>query len=141
MGILKHAVLPILAVGHGFQAFKILTEGKAALPKYYGWPGAEDPMSPRELHMMGVILSVSLALFANCVAGIFLESAHYRGMATLIELIFFGSELYDAHVAGFPYVAKAAFAAVAAIGLVVHSMEPGIFTMDKGKAKGKGKAY
>lgn len=135
MGILKHAVLPILAVGHAFQAYKILADGKEEIPKFYGWPGAEKTMSPRELHMMGVILSTSLTLFVNCVAGIFLENAHYRGMTTLLELIFFSSELCDAHVTGFPTKVKAAFAAVALVGLIVHSMEPGVFTKDKSKSK------
>jgi hypothetical protein len=135
MGILKHAVLPILAVGHAFQAYKIMADGKEALPKFYGWPGAESPMSPRELHMMGVILSISVTLLVNCVAGIFLENAHYRGMATLLELVFFSCELYDAQVTGFPTMVKAVFAAVALVGLVVHSMEPGVFTKDKSKNK------
>lgn len=104
MGILKHAVLPVLAIGHAFQAYKILTEGKDALPAYYGWPGSEEPLTPRELHMMGVILSISLTLMVNCMAGIFFENAHYRGMATVLELIFFSLEYYDAAVnsAGFP---------------------------------------
>jgi hypothetical protein len=135
MGILKHAVLPILAVGHAFQVFMILTKGKEKLPKFYGWPGAQPSMSPRELHMMGVILSASLTLLVNCVAGIFLENAHYRGMATMLELVFFSAEFYDAYSAGFPALVKAGFAAVALVGLVVHSQEPGIFTKDKAKAK------
>jgi len=137
MGILKHVVLPMLAVGHAFQAYKLLIDGKEELPKYYGWPGAEEPMSPRELHMMGVILSASLTLLVNCLAGIFLENAHYRGMATLLELIFFTAESYDAHVTGFPVNVKLAFAAIALVGLVVHAMEPGVFTKDKTKTKTK----
>ena len=137
MGALKHAVLPILAVGHAFQAFKLLTDGKEELPKYYGWPGAEEPMSPRELHMMGVILSASLALLVNCVAGIFLENSHYRGMAALLELVFFAAESYDAWVTGFPIHVKLSFATVALTGLIIHSMEPGVFTKDKAKAKTK----
>jgi hypothetical protein len=135
MGILKHIVLPILAIGHAFQAYKLLADGKEALPKFYGWPDAAAPMSPRELHMMGVILSASLTLLANCIAGIFFENAHYRGMATTLELIFFGSELYDAHVTGFPTMVKGGFAAIALLGLLVHSQEPGIFTKDKTKQK------
>jgi len=135
MGLLKHVVLPILAVGHAFQAYKILTDGKEELPKFYNWPGADEPMTPRELHMMGIVLSISLTLFVNCVAAIALENAHYRGMATLLEFIFFGCEAYDAQRTGFPVSVKEVFAFVALIGLAVHSQEPGIFTKDKAKTK------
>lgn len=137
MGILKHVVLPILAIGHAFQAWKILIDGKEDLPKFYGWPEAEEKMTPRELHLMGMILSISLALCVNCVAGIFLENSHYRGMATLVEFIFFAAEAYDAHSTGFPATVKTAFAVVSLIGLVVHSQEPGLFTKDKAKTKAK----
>ena len=137
MGALKHIVLPVLAIAHAFQAFKILTDGKNELPKFYGWPDASTPLSAREQHMMGVILSISLALSVNCFASILFENAHYRGMATLIELIYFGSECYDALAAGFPYEIKAFFTALAFIGLAIHSMEPGIFTKDKTKTKAK----
>jgi hypothetical protein len=140
MGILKHAVLPILCLGHLFQAYKLIVDGKEELPKFYGWPGAADAtakMSPRELHMMGVILSSSLALAVNCIAAIATENSHYRGMATTLELIFFASEWYDAHVTGFPTTVKAAYAGIAALGLLVHSQEPGIFTKDKTNNKNK----
>lgn len=137
MGVLKHIVLPILAVAHAFQAFKILTDGKDELPKFYGWPGSSAPLTSRESHMMGVILSISLALSVNCFASILFENAHYRGMATVLELIYFGSEFYDAYKTGFPFEIKAGFAALALIGLLIHSMEPGIFTKDKTKSKTK----
>lgn len=135
MGILKHIVLPVLALGHAFQVYKIGMDGKEDLPKFYGWPGPSTPMSPRELHMMGMILSASLTLLVNCVAGIFLENSHYRGMATLLELVFFSAEFYDANQTGFPSYVKAGFAAVALVGLLVHSQEPGFFTKDKKKDK------
>jgi hypothetical protein len=135
MGILKHFVLPVLAVGHAFQLYKIVVDGKEELPKFYGWPDAEEPMTSRELHMMGVIVASSLTLLVNCVAGIFLENSHYRGMATLLEFIYFGAELYDAKQTGFPVNVKAGFAAIALVGLIVHSMEPGVFTEDKTKSK------
>lgn len=137
MGILKHVVLPILAVGHAFQAYKILVDGKEDLPKFYGWPNADDSMTPREMHLMGMILSTSLALLVNCVAAIFLENAHYRGMATLVEFIFFAAETYDAQATGFPLTVKAAYAVVSLLGLAIHSREPGIFTKDKSKTKSK----
>jgi hypothetical protein len=137
MGMLKHIVLPALAIAHAFQAYKILVDGKDALPKFYGWPDSTIPLTAREQHMMGVILSISLALSMNCFASILLENAHYRRMATFLELIYFGSEVYDAYEMGFPYEIKAGFAALALVGLVVHSMEPGILTKDKNTGKTK----
>jgi hypothetical protein len=137
MGLLKHVVLPVLAVAHAFQAYKILIEGKQELPKYYGWPGADDPLSPRELHMMGIVLSVSLTLMVNCISAIVFENSHYRGMAAVLEFIFFACEAYDAQTTGFPVTVKAAYAVIALIGLIVHSQEPGIFTKDKTKSKTK----
>ena len=131
MGVLKHFVLPVLAVAHAFQAYKILLVGKDEIPRLYGWPHGSDPLTPREEHMMGVILAMSLTLFVNCVAGVFLENAHYRGMATVLEFIFFGAQLWDAQLTGFPTNIKIIYTVVAGSGLLVHSMEPGIFTKDK----------
>ena len=135
MGILKHIVLPGLAVIHAFQAYKILTDGKDSIPSFYGWPESSTPLTVREGHLMGIVLSISITLAINCFVSIFLETAHYRGMATLLELIYFGSEAYDAYAAGFPYEVKGSFAAVALVGLIVHTMEPGLFTKDKTKTK------
>ena len=135
MGILKHIVLPALAVVHAFQAYKILTDGKDSLPSFYGWPESSTPLSSRESHLMGIILSTSATLAVNCFASIFLETAHYRGMATLLELIYFSAEAYDAYITGFPYEVKGSFAAVALVGLIIHAMEPGLFTKDKTKTK------
>jgi hypothetical protein len=135
MGILKHIILPILAVTHAFQAYKILSDGKDSLPSFYGWPDAASPLSPREQHLMGIVLSISVTLAINCFISIFLETAHYRGMTTLLELVYFGLETYDAYTTGFPFEVKAAFAGMTLLGLVIHTMEPGIFTKDKSKAK------
>jgi hypothetical protein len=135
MGLLKHFVLPFLAVVHAFQAYKILIDGKDSLPSFYGWPESSTPLTVREGHLMGIVLSISATLAVNCFASIFLETAHYRGMATLLELIYFGTETYDAYTTGFPYEVKGSFAAVALMGLIVHAMEPGLFTKDKSKTK------
>jgi hypothetical protein len=84
---------------------------------------------------MGIVLSISATLAINCFVSIFLETAHYRGMATVLELIYFGTEAYDAYSTGFPYEVKGSFAALALVGLLIHAMEPGLFTKDKTKTK------
>jgi hypothetical protein len=136
MGLLKHFILPILAIAHAFQAYKILSDGKDSLPSFYGWPDDASPLTSREQHLMGIVLSISVALAINCFISIFLETAHYRGMATLLEVVYFGLEAYDAYTLGFPFEVKGTFAGIALVGLVIHTMEPGIFTKDKTKTKG-----
>ena len=135
MGILKHIVLPVLAVVHAFQAYKILTDGKDSLPGFYGWPESSAPLTVRENHLMGIVLSISATLAINCFVSIFLETAHYRGMAALLELVYFATEAYDAYTIGFPYEVKGGFAGIALVGLIIHAMEPGLFTKDKTKTK------
>ena len=135
MGILKHIVLPVLAVVHAFQAYKILIDGKDSLPDFYGWPKSSVSLTVRESHLMGIVLSISATLAINCFASIFLETAHYRGMAVLLEFVYFAIETYDAYTTGFPYEVKGVFAGIALVGLIFHAMEPGLFTKDKSKTK------
>jgi hypothetical protein len=137
MGILKHIVLPILAVAHAFQVYKILVDGKDALPGFYGWPESTTPLTLREQHLMGMVLSISATLAVNCVASVFLETSHYRGMAAVLEVIYFGAEAYDAYITSFPYQVKGTFAGIALFGLIIHSLEPGLLTKDKKKIKSK----
>ena len=135
MGLLKHIILPLLAIVHGFQAFQIYVHGKDALPEYYGWPDTK-PLSQREVHLVGIIASVSVALMINCLVGVFFENAHYRGLVTFLEVVYFSLEALDAYSSGYPLIVKLTLALVCAVGLMVHAMEPGIFTKDKsGKNK------
>jgi hypothetical protein len=130
MGILKHIVLPLMVIVHGFQAYQIMFNGKDSIPSFYGWP-EQKPLNAREMHFMGLVLSSSITLMLNCMIGILMENAHYRGIATFLEVIYFSSEAYDAYTTGYPVVIKLSFAAICAVALMIHSMEPGILTKDK----------
>lgn len=130
MGILKHIVLPIMVIVHAFQAYQILANGKDSISTFYGWPD-QKPLNGREVHLMGMILSSSIILMMNCIIGIIMENAHYRGIATFLEVLYFSLESYDAYITGYPVIVKLSFASVCAVALMIHSMEPGILTKDK----------
>lgn len=132
MGILKHVLLPMMAMVHAFQSYQLIVNGKDTIPSYYGWPD-QKPLNGRELHLMGMILSSSITLMINCMIGVMMENAHYRGVATFLEVIYFSSEAYDAYSTGYPVTIKLVFATICAVALMIHSMEPGILTKDKNK--------
>jgi hypothetical protein len=54
-------------------------------------------------------------------------------MAILLEIVYFGWELYDAWIKNSPTEVLVGIVAVAIVGASVHSMEPGIFAKDKNK--------
>jgi hypothetical protein len=134
MGLLKHFILPVLALVHVLAAFIMITNKEMIAKQVCG---AEPPLSTLELHLIGAMGAMEVALFVNCMAGIFLENSHYRGMAVLLELIFLSGDLIDALRTGVPCGPLPVMVGLAAIGLAVHSNEPGIFTKDKAKEKAK----
>ena len=86
-------------------------------------------------HVLG---GTFIVLVVNNVAAIFVENAHYRGMAVLLQMLFFVVDGYSYWKMGLivPPIIYA-IVGVGLVGLIVHSKEPGIFTRDKG---GSGKA-
>ena len=78
------------------------------------------------------------------------ENAHYRAMATFLELVLYSLDLADAMyentflVLGgeeggklFTLVPLAIMTGVTVLGLLIHSQEPGLFTKDKNGKKTK----
>ena len=76
------------------------------------------------------------------------ENAHYRAMATLLELVLYSLDLADAMYENtfldeeggeklFTLVPLAVMTGVTLLGLLVHSQEPGLFTKDKNEKKTK----
>jgi hypothetical protein len=135
MGLLKHIVLPLFVVAHSVFACTVLSGQKELVLSMAQFPNADAPLSPLESHLIGAMGGVNLALLVNCLAGIFYENSHYRGMVALVELIVFASDWYDAYLTGYPTESLTILTILAAAGLLVHIMEPGIFTKDKSKAK------
>lgn len=72
------------------------------------------------------------------------ESAHYRAMATFLELVLYSLDLADAmyentllgdDMTPFTLVPLATMTVLTVLGLLLHSQEPGLFTKDKNKMK------
>jgi hypothetical protein len=136
MGILKHAVLPILAVVNAYIAkICLIDEGlveKAAAA--YNRDMTKEPPTAMEQHLTRVIGGVQIALLVNSAVAVLQENAHYRGMATVMQAIFFGADSYSyvksGRKDGFPVYCMFGLSLV---GLGVHALEPGVFTRDKCK--------
>jgi hypothetical protein len=131
MGLLKHAILPLLGAVHALVFVSVVLRGKEEFARELGLLSEGAAMTDMESHLFGVLVFTHLLLFVNCVAGVFLENSHYRGMAAILEVIFFGGDLYDTYMVGLPTEALIVLFSVAFVGLVVHTNEPGIFTKDK----------
>jgi hypothetical protein len=90
------------------------------------------PFTKLEMHLLHAVSGAALALGLNALVAIFFENSHYRGMAVFLFMIFFG-------VDGLSYIllGKAipgivlAILGLGGVGLIIHAMEPGVFTKDK----------
>lgn len=146
MGILKHAILPGFALIHAgaFYACKDLetfskliglrtkSEGDIAASE-----GKETDAEVAQKHMLGSLRGFHLTMMALCTVGFLKESAHFRKEIVLGECLLCGAISFDAfrlRQHGLRWHIPGLQAVVAAIGAVINSMEPGIFTKDKTKA-------
>lgn len=145
MGLLKHAVLPLLAFFHVAVIYQTHGPGgpqtiiDAIMEGGYGRDLNAFPTTEIEEHIIAALAGAHLALLVNCIAAIFMENSHYRGVAVLLEFILWATDCYDTYIHGKDYTLLAVFTAVPLIGLIVHAMEPGIFTKDKNAKKTKSK--
>jgi hypothetical protein len=132
MGLLKHAILPFFLALHGYALYRwVRYEGTIdrTLDAVVPWTLLLDTSSS----WMGTGAAAHAVLLVNGAAGVLREGAHYRGMAILLEIVYFGWELYDAWIKNSPTEVLVGIVAVAIVGASVHSMEPGIFAKDKNK--------
>lgn len=92
----------------------------------------DQPMTKLELHLMDAVCGACLLLGLNSVVAIFWENSHYRGMAVVLVMIFFGVDGYSYSRLGksIPGIIVGILT-LGAFGLAVHAMEPGVFTKDK----------
>ena len=141
MGALRHAVLPLCVLAHLAAIAVFALHGKDAVAETLEWPRATVALTPIERHLLGAGIVVHAALAVNDVAAIWVEDAHYRGMATFLEFILNAGYLADAVYENgllegtggreFTLIPLAAMSALTLLGLAVHSQEPGVFTKDK----------
>jgi hypothetical protein len=135
MGILKHFVLPFFAVAHAVPILTVLIMGKQQLVVMLDWPGVDEERTTIERHLIGVLVGVQAVLLFGDLVGIFYENAHFRGIITAMELLFFTVDTYDNYVEGLDWVRVLVLSLIPLVGLIVHSREPGIFAKDKDKGK------
>ena len=133
MGLLKHVVLPIFALVHTWVAVTAIFGNRGSLPAAFDWPDADrvGGLSLYENHAFGILGGFHGAFAFGAVNGIFQEHGHYRAVFAIMEMIVWINGAVDAASLGFPCVVAYIFAGLAAVGLVVHMKEPGIFTKDK----------
>lgn len=136
MGILKHGVLPFFSAVHLYLAkVCLIDEGMVAwAAPAYDRDLAKDPPTKMEQHLTRALGGVQIAFLVNSAVAILQENAHYRGMAVLMEAIFFSVDSYsymkDGRKDKTPVLCMLG---VSLLGLGVHAMEPGVFTKDKRK--------
>ena len=144
MGALKHIVLHLCTVAHLFAIVVFIVQGKEYMADMLEWPRNTVRLTPIERHLLGAGFAFHVVLTMNNIAAIMVENAHYRAMATFLELVLYSLDLADAMyentflgygVALFTLVPLATMTVVTGLGLVVHSQEPGLFTKDKNKTK------
>jgi hypothetical protein len=145
MGALKHIVLPLCTIAHLFAIGVFLVKGKEYMADLLEWPRETNELTPIERHLLGAGFTFHVVLTINNIAAIMVENAHYRAMATFLELVLYSLDLADAMYENklllgdklFTLVPLATMTFVAILGLVIHSQEPGLFTKDKNAKKTK----
>ena len=137
MGLLKHVVLPLYALLNVAVVFgSLVAEDLSDMLAAWGRDTARVPVTDLELHLYHAVGGTMAALLVNNVAAIVVDNAHYRGMACLLQMIFFAVDGYSYYRMGLPipgviYV----IVGLGVVGLAVHAREPGIFTKDNTKPK------
>uniref|UniRef100_A0A7S0AGL7 Uncharacterized protein n=1 Tax=Minutocellus polymorphus TaxID=265543 RepID=A0A7S0AGL7_9STRA len=145
MGALKHVVLPLCTIAHLFAIGVFLVNGKEYMADLLEWPRKTIELTPIERHLLGAGFTFHVVLTINNIAAIIVENAHYRAMATFLELVLYSLDLADAMYENkllsgdklFTLVPLTTMTVVAILGLVIHSQEPGFFTKDKNAKKTK----
>ena len=137
MGLLKHVVLPLYAlIDLAVLSFLFTEEADAQMLETFG--KGDSPLTDLELHLMHAIAGVGIILLVNNIAAIFVENSHYRGMAVVLQMLFFSVDTYSYIAMGKDIPGILYFIlGLGFVGLVVHSQEPGIFTKDHGPGKSK----
>lgn len=142
MGMLKHAVLPFFALINAFLAYKALVEEDFGIFELdnFGRDLSQVPPTSIEEHLLDALGGTCVCFLINCLAAVFVENSHYRGMVVSLQTLFFAIDAMSYMKLGI-YIPAIIYGYVAAgiVGLVVHANEPGIFTKDHDTGKKKSK--
>ena len=149
MGLLKHVVLPLFGFFHAMTAYTAYFGDRHGMPSQFDWPAnsVETPDGKLTLYedfLFGIVGCFHASFFVGCLMGIVLKDAStFRLILAVMECVMWGvGGLDGARLLG--YEAQAAYSSfilsgIAAVGIVVHQLEPGIFTKDKETTKTKNK--
>ena len=97
---------------------------------------ADSEFSTLESHLLGAFGAFHAAVGFGCAVGFLMEHSHFRAVMTTMELILWSLDGYDAiQTQSRSITFFAVNVGIAAVGLVVHSQEPGVFTKDHNKEK------
>ena len=133
MGLLKHVILPIFAVLDLFIFYNsLIAEDFGDVLTFVNRPDiAKVPITVLETHFLHCLGGVGLILFVNNVAAIVVENSHYRGMAVLLQVLFFAVDMISYMKMGLDIPSVLfVIVGVGIVGLLIHANEPGIFTKD-----------
>ena len=92
-----------------------------------------------ERQLFGILNAHELSHIIFCLLGVFWENAHFRTIVVAVELCTWTIGAAEAYRLELPFEFMATMAVIAAVGLAVHSREPGIFTNDKKEKLSKSK--
>lgn len=141
MGLLKHAILPLYVILDAACVYQALVADALEdhdMMQIFNRDTTNFPITNVEKHLFDFVGGACLALLVNNIAAIFVENAHYRGMAVLLQIIPFIVDAYSYYRLGFDIPAVLyVIVGVGLVSLIVHSKEPGIFAKDKGSGKSK----
>lgn len=136
--VFKHGILPYFACLHAYVFASIFIVGSRndfARIIFANTIVGDYELTPLENHLLGSSGAFHCAVGFACVIGVIAEHSHFRGIMVLMEFIQWTLNAYDAYQSDFPYTFMLIQAIIAAPGLLIHSLEPGIFTKDKNKEK------
>jgi hypothetical protein len=137
-GLLKTVVLPYFACLHAYTFASIFLFGRAHFAKL-AWPDvvtADSEFSTLESHLLGAFGAFHAAIGFGCAVGFLMEHSHFRAVMTTMELILWSLDGYDAiQTKSRSITFFAVNVGIAAVGLFIHSQEPGVFTKDHNKEK------
>jgi hypothetical protein len=143
MGLLKHFVLPIHCLVHINVVFLVIIKRDyLGTIEMFDWPAKEGgnwDLTMWEKHCFGIIGGAHLTFLAGELFAILKGDSQMRALMAFMEAINWGYAGYDAYRLGYPGVVGYVMSALSLIGLVVHTMEPGLLTKDHDKTVKKSK--
>jgi len=141
MGALKHAIIPFFALMQIVSFFASMRPDRWGSAAGFGKLGHEPTGNEgldhqqeelTNLHMLGAMRGINLALLIMCGMGITMESSHFRGVLAFALSVMYATTALDAYRLGLSgAMVPTVFSLLALAGAAINSLEPGLLTQDK----------